>query len=98
MQRAREIEPSASLRLETHLPIRCSEAIEKRAALFSSLLTEAVLAGTVKGKLVRRDFESLVRKFDRLDFPLVIDQDVVHAVTYLADKVLMPLNQGIEVL
>jgi hypothetical protein len=61
-------------------------------------LCGTMLAGSVKGELVRGYFKSLVWKFYRLDLPLVIDQDVVHAIAQLADKVLVPLDQRIEVL
>ncbi len=57
-----------------------------------------MLASAIEGKLVRGYFESLVRQFDGLNLSLVIDQHVVNTITALADKMLVPFDQRIEML
>jgi hypothetical protein len=57
-----------------------------------------VFTGAVEGKLMRGDFKALVRQFDGRDLSLMIDQDIVHAVALLANKMLVALDQRIEVL
>jgi hypothetical protein len=44
------------------------------------------------------DFKSVVGKFYRLDFTLLIDKDVVHTAALLANKVLMPMGERVEAL
>ena len=61
-------------------------------------LIRAVSAGAVEGKLVRGYFKSFVRQFDGLDLSLVVDQDIVNAIALLANKMLVSLDQRIEVL
>jgi len=61
-------------------------------------LSRAMFAGAVEGKLMRGYLEALVRQFDGLDLSLIIDQDIVHAIAALANKMLVALDQRIEVL
>ena len=58
----------------------------------------AMFASAVKGQLMGSYFESLVRQFDGLNLSLVIDQHVVNTITALADKMLVPFDQRIEML
>ena len=57
-----------------------------------------MLADAVKGQLVRSHLEAFVRQLERLDFFLMVDQNVVDPVARLANKVLVPFHQRIEVL
>ena len=57
-----------------------------------------MLADTVERELVRGHFESIVGELDRLEFPLLIDHDIEHAVAALANKMLMAREQRIEML
>lgn len=57
-----------------------------------------MLASAVEGKLMRGHFETLVRQLCGLDLSLVIDQHVVNAIADLADKMLVPFDQWIEML
>lgn len=45
-----------------------------------------------------RYFETLMGQFDGLDVALLINQHVINSITRFADKVLMPFDQGIEML
>ena len=66
--------------------------------LLSRELIRAVLTGAVEGKLMRRYFKSLVRQFNWPDLTPVVDQDIIDAIAQLADKMLVPLHQRVEVL
>lgn len=57
-----------------------------------------MLADTIKRELVGSYFESFVGELDRLDLFLLIDHDIEHAVTALANKMLMARDQRIEML
>src|ERR1041384_7351642 len=46
----------------------------------------AVLANTVKGQLLRSHFEAFVRQLERLDFLLVVEQDVGDPVAGFPEK------------
>ena len=47
---------------------------------------------------MRGYFKTLVRQFDRLDLSLIVDQHIIDAIAPLANKMLVPLDQRIEVL
>lgn len=57
-----------------------------------------MLAGAVESELMRSDLEPFVRQLDRFDLSLIIDQDIVYAIALLADKMLVPFDQRVEVL
>jgi hypothetical protein len=61
-------------------------------------LSAALPAGAVKRQLMGRDFEPCVGQFYRFNFSLVIDHHVENPFTILANEVLVPLHQRIEML
>lgn len=57
-----------------------------------------MLAGAVESELMRGDLEAGVWEFSRSNFIPGVHQNVKHPAAFLADKMLMPLYQGIEML
>ena len=62
------------------------------------LLRRAVLADTVKGRVVRGDGEARFGKLCQPDLWLVFDQHVEDSIADFADEMLMALYQRIEML
>ena len=55
-------------------------------------------ADPVKSELMRGHFETLVGQLDRLDFSLILEDDIVDPIAYFANKMLMLLDQRVEML
>ena len=64
----------------------------------SGSLTRTTLAGAVESELMRGDLEAGVWEFSRSNLIPGVHQNVKHPAAFLADKMLMPLYQGIEML
>jgi len=90
--------PADSLRPWWHRAKNKPDSIAGPGGLQERMSVGAVLAHTVKGQLVRSHFEAFVGQLERLDFFLAVEQDVVDPVAGFADKMLMALDQRIEVL
>ena len=55
-------------------------------------------ADPVKSELMRGHSEPFVGQLDRLDFSLILEHDIVDPIAYFANKMLMLLDQRIEML
>jgi hypothetical protein len=57
-----------------------------------------MLADPVKSELVRGHSKSFMRQLDRFDVSLILEHDIIDAIAYFANKMLMLLYQRIEML
>ena len=57
-----------------------------------------MLAGAIEGGLMGRDLKSPVRKSSRLNLVLRVDQNIVDLTALFADKMLVALDQRVEML
>ena len=57
-----------------------------------------MFAGAVEGGLMGGDLESPVRQSSRLDLVLRVDQNIVYLPALFADKMLVGLDQRVEML
>jgi len=55
-------------------------------------------ADPVKSELMRGHFETLVGQLDRLDFSLILEHNIVDPIAHFANKMLMLLDQRVEML
>jgi len=85
--------------LRQTLWVRRENSIVAPAGLQQSrILGRAALAGAVEGQVMRCHGEALLRKLCRPDIPVAFDDHIKDTIANFADEMLMPSDQGIEML